>query len=884
MLATATVATLFLAVTVSPLPRAQRHDPYIPTLEEVVGHKAGEGITKPEDLIRYAQALGAAAPEHCRVIEYGRSHEGRPLQLLVIGRPDRIGALDSLKKDLRKLADPRGLSDAEAARLTRDLPVVVLLLHAVHGNEVSPSDSALYTAWYLLSARQDETVQRILQESVVLLDPLQNPDGRARFLAHNEQRRGVTPSSEPLAAERDETWPGGRGNHDLFDMNRDWFALSQPETRARVALLREWQPHVVADLHEMGGDSTYFFPPPASPMNPHLTGVQREWLDRMGRGIAERFDSAGVAYFVREVFDAFYPGYGESWPLAQGSIGMTFEQASTRGLLYHRTDGTLLHYAEAVAHHVEASLGTVTVAASSRQRILSDLLEARRTTVREGATGAVREYALLKGRDPARTERLGALLEAQGIEVRRLMEEAPIDKGTLPSGTLLVSAAQPSGRLVRNLLDVAVPIEGPFLEEQARRHRKGQPDEIYDVTAWSLPLLAGVDCKPMARPAVGRTVPFGERPSPPAVADARVAWLMPWGTATAAGVVELVRAGHRVFFAEKAMTLGGHDLPPGTAFIRKAGAGQGVREALTAAASRHGFSVHAADTGFSEKGISLGSGHVRPVRRVRIVLAWDSPTSSLSAGWARHVLERRYALAPTVVRVASLARLDWSRVDVLVLPSGSYDTAIGEDLARRIRGFVQDGGVLVTLGEASRWATWEKVGLLSTHTELRDGSPEPDPAQREGKEKGDQEKPVGGARKEPFDLENAIRPEDQPAEDVPGALLKVSLDEEHWLSAGAGSLVHAVVESRRAFTPLKLDKGVNVGLYAAKEDLVTSGVVWRDTKELLPRKAWLMHEPRGRGHVIAFAEDPNFRAYAEATELLFLNAVLLAPGPSDDHY
>jgi len=363
-----------------------------------------------------------------------------------------------------------------------------------------------------------------------------------------------------------------------------------------------------------------------------------------------------------------------------------------------------------------------------------------------------------------------------------------------------------------------------------------------------------------------------------------VAWLMPWGRATAAGVVELVRAGHRVLFAEKAMTLAGHEYPAGTAFIRKAGAAAGVREAIESAAQRYGFSVRAVDSGFPEKGISLGSGHVRPIRKVRIVLAWDAPTSSLSAGWARHVLERRYGLAPTVVRVASLGRLDWSHVDVLVLPSGAYEAAIGEDLVGRLRSFVQDGGVLVTLGEASRWATRDKVRLLSTHTELRDGSPEPDPAKREDKEKKGEKDSAAAEKTKPFDLEKAILPDDEPAESVPGAVLRVDLDEEHWLSAGAGPLVYAVVESQRVFTPLKLDKGVNVGLYARKDELIGSGFAWPGTRELLPHKAWLMHEPRGKGNVIAFAEDPNFRAYAESTELLFLNAVLLAPGPSDEGY
>jgi hypothetical protein len=259
-----------------------------------------------------------------------------------------------------------------------------------------------------------------------------------------------------------------------------------------------------------------------------------------------------------------------------------------------------------------------------------------------------------------------------------------------------------------------------------------------------------------------------------------------------------------------------------------------------------------------------------------VLLAWDRPTSSLSAGWARWVLERRYGQPVTVVRVSSLRRVDLARYDVLVLPSGDYGEALGTGAVKRLRDWVEAGGTLVALGEASRWLTREKVGLLDTKTELRDGRPEAEPSADEKKEAGkpaaqDKEKP------EPFELEKAIQPERERPDAVPGALLRVALDSEHWLAAGAEGEIHAIVEGRRVFTPLKLDKGTNVGVYARKDQMVGSGLVWDDVRDLLAQKAFLMHQPTGKGHVIAFAEDPNYRGYAEATELLFMNAVLLGP-------
>jgi len=256
-----------------------------------------------------------------------------------------------------------------------------------------------------------------------------------------------------------------------------------------------------------------------------------------------------------------------------------------------------------------------------------------------------------------------------------------------------------------------------------------------------------------------------------------------------------------------------------------------------------------------------------------VALAWDAPTSSLSAGWARYVLERRFEQPVTAVRVSSLRRLDLRRYDVLVLPSGDYGDALGEEAVRRLKDWVRAGGTLVTLAEASRWAAREKVGLLEARTELRGGKPETEPSEKE-KDKPAEPKVEEG---KPFDLEKALQPERERPETTPGALLRVLLDQEHWLSAGSDGEIQALVESQRVFTPVKLDKGVNVGLYAPLDRLMVSGLAWKEAQQQLAQKAFLIDQPLGDGHVIAFAEEPNYRAFTEATQLLFLNAVLLGP-------
>lgn len=291
------------------------YDPRVPTIRQVLGHEAGERVTSPEGILRYLTALQEAAPDRTRLIRYAESWEGRPLFALLLGSPERLRDLERVRAGLQRLAgngETPPVADPEP--LIRDLPVIVALLHGVHGNEISSGEAAMALAYHLLAAQQDETVDLIRRESIVLIDPMQNPDGRARFVYQNLLGQAAAPDPDPLAAEHDEPWPGGRSNHYLFDLNRDWFAQTQPESEGRVRLLLDWMPHVVVDLHEMGGESTYYFPPGAPPPNPHMTAKQAEWLERFGRATADRFDRRGFPYFNREVFDAFYPGYGVSWP------------------------------------------------------------------------------------------------------------------------------------------------------------------------------------------------------------------------------------------------------------------------------------------------------------------------------------------------------------------------------------------------------------------------------------------------------------------------------------------------------------------------------------------------------------------------------------------
>jgi hypothetical protein len=858
-----------------------RYDPAIPTLTEVVGHDFGERVTTPDEITRYLQALAGAAPDRTHLLQYATSWEGRPLMVLVIGSPARIAALDQVKADLARLADPRGLSDADAEELLARVPVVTALMHGVHGNEITSNGAAMAEAYHLLAAQGNEAVDMILDRSLVLIDAMENPDGRNRFVYQNSVAQGRWPDPHTYAAEHDEPWPGGRGNHYLFDLNRDLFIQSQVESRGKVAMWLQFWPQILADLHEMGGNSTYFFPPTAEPSNPWYGERQIALMDVFGRANASAFDARGFAYFNRDVYDLFYPGYVDMWTMSHGALGMTFEQASPRALMLQRSDGDLLTYREGVLHHFTAAVTTAATAARNRDQILRDWLAFRRAGIAAGE-GSPAELVLHSQRDPALAARLARMLARNGIEVRAAAGPVTVGDRTLSAeGTYIVPMAQPAHNFARDLLDPEVPMDEAFIARQLDLRSRREPHEIYDLTAWSQPLLWDVElleadgatgaagervsagvALPVGAAAIDASLPAGagDTTLPPAT----VGYLIPWNTAAAATVIEALREGVRIRAGGADFTLGGRDYAVGTAIVRSAENGDDLARVLGRIAARHGAEVVPIDDSYVSAGMSLGANSVRALHEPRVLLVYDEPGRSLSVGWARYVLERRYGQRTTAVRAASLGRAELDAFDVIVFPSGNYGSAVGDGLLDRLRQWMRDGGTLITMAESTRWAT--QAGLLATTAERRGGRA------------AGEEPPDTGTPEQPIDYLDAIVPADEAPEEVPGSILRVLLDTEHWLAAGSDGEIGVLVEGSRVFRPITLDEGTNVGRYAGLDDLVLSGVVWQESRPQLASKAFLIHQPVGSGQIVAFAEDPNYRAYTEATELLFINAVVLGPG------
>ncbi|HUI78429.1 MAG TPA: M14 family metallopeptidase [Bryobacteraceae bacterium] len=877
-------ASLFLIVTATLVAQefwpGATYDPHIPTFRQVLGYEPGERITSHAGIVRYLEALAAASPR-IKIFAYGESWEGRKLVYAAISSETNIKKLAGIRSSLERFADPRQTSEGDAIKLAATLPATVWLSYGVHGDEISSPEAALLTAYHLLAARHDAMADTILANDIVLLDPIQNPDGRDRFISYYEQTRGPEPDPNPLAAEHNQPWPTGRFNHYLFDLNRDWIALTQPEIREQVQALRQWLPLVYVDLHEMGGDSTYFFSPEADPYNPNLTAAQRQGVTLFGRNNARWFDHYGFDYFTREGYDAFYAGYGSSWPAYYGGISMTYEQASARGLVRNRTDGTALSFRETIRHHFVASLATLETAAANRVKLLGDFYRYRATAIQEGEREAVREYILPRRPDASATDKLVAILLEHGIEVKRATAPFRANGREYPAGTYAVSLAQPAKRLIRTLLDPETALDEQFKAAEEARRKRRQPSEIPDVTAWSLPLMFHIEAIASSQVSKGSFEAAGADPRPGPVynSPAALAYLVPWGSQAAARLMaSALRQGLRIHTAERAFAQDGRNYSAGTLIFKLNGNPADLSQKLAQLAHDSGADVYGTNSGWVEEGINLGSRYVLPVRRPAIAMAWDEPAQPAAAGATRFVLERQYGYPVTPVRTAQLASADLAQFNVVILPPGEdYADWLGEGGIERLKSWVKAGGTLIALGEAVDFLTDPEVALLDTAQETALGA-------SDEKTQDPPEVPLNERKRVPASeiaddsqYEQATSVTTERPDQAPGAIVRARVESGHWLTAGVGESVNAMVAGRTIYAPIKADKGVNAVYFEAAGQLLASGYLWDQNRRQMAYKPLVIAQPSGRGAVVAFTANPNFRGMLDGMNLLFLNAVFRGP-------
>jgi hypothetical protein len=414
-----------------------------------------------------------------------------------------------------------------------------------------------------------------------------------------------------------------------------------------------------------------------------------------------------------------------------------------------------------------------------------------------------------------------------------------------------------------------------FVKEQKRRHEKRLRDQIYDVTGWSMPLLFGIDCFAAEQASAGD---FEALRTPVKMegeirgSRSKLAYLLPWTSNSVARALALLfRRGIRVFSTDEPFVINNVRYPRGSLVVKVKNNPDDLHEQLSEVAAQAGVVAYSTDTAWVDEGVNLGSNNVVFLKRPKIGMVYGPPTRSSSVGATRYLFERVYEYPVTIIPTERLGRTELSRYNVLVFPEasqslGGYSGFLGEPGIRRLKEWIQDGGTLITLGEATSWLTSEKVALLDTKSEYKERQEEEPQDSSAGNDSGKEEAP-----------EKKIELERERPDYTPGALMRVSLDTEHWLAYGYDGQAKVMVNSRRIFTPLKLDKGRNVATYMPEDHLVASGFTWESARKQLAKKAYLMYQRRGNGHVVAFAEDPNFRAFMDGLNLLFLNAAFFGP-------
>jgi len=852
------------------------YDPAIPDLGEILGHDSGERITRSADVRRYFEALRAAAPDRVVIGEQAMTHEGRPVFWAAVGSPANIARLDQIKANSRALADPRRTSPARAAAIIADQPVIVWLAYSVHGDEISPADAAMAAARHLLASR-DPAVQAWLANTLVVFVPTQNPDGRERFINSFSAGYGTQPNPDPLSAERDQPWPGGRYNHDLFDLNRDWFIQTQPETRGHAAQIRDWRPQVLVDAHEMGTDDSFFFPPEAQPLNPWIASSTLESREIIGRNTARRFDQQGIAYFNRQVYDAFYPGYGDGWPGYLGAVSMTYEQGSARGLAARRSSGEILTYRDTVRNHLVASLSTIEASSANHDRLLNAFYAYHAEGL--NARGA---YILTPPtHEPMAADRLAGLLVSSGLEVGRAGAGFTACGKAYPAGSYVVNLNQPQRRMAEVLLarDVAVPAD--FLAEQERRRARGLPDEIYDVTAWSLPLMFNVPSDRCGTaPAVAVTAATEDQVIPRGVdnPDATYGFLVAPGVAGTGLMVEALKAGVAVRGMDGPFTRSGRRWPAGTLVVPRVGNPVDLPALMGEWAMSRGAEVVGIDDSWVSDGPSFGSADAMTIRAPRIALAWDDPSEPTAVGATRYALERQLGYPVTVVRSANLGSADLDRFQVIVLPDGrDYAGTLGEGGITHLREWVERGGTLIGLGNATRLLTAPDSKMLASRRETA--------APADGDDDGassasDKPRVPGTAIASGTDYDRLIHGTERGPDGVAGVLATAEVDPEHWLSAGVAPTLNFLVRGSDIYTPLKRGEGTNVARFLGADSLLASGQLWAENRRQLAFKPAVMAAPQGEGWIIAFPSDPTFRGYMDGLSVILANAVFRGPAHS----
>ncbi|PTQ93233.1 zinc carboxypeptidase [Mucilaginibacter yixingensis] len=815
---------------------------------EFLGYRLGEHFTfysRIADYFRYV----AQASKNVKLQQYGTTNEGRPLLVAFIGSEQNVNRLEVVRKYNLSLA---GLDNGVAIN---NPPVIVWLSYNVHGNEPSSSEAAMWTLYDVANPENAKT-QAWLKNTLVIIDPCVNPDGRDRYVNYYNMVGDRIPDANPASREHTEPWPGGRVNHYYFDLNRDWAWQTQKETQARVGLFNKWLPQIHVDFHEQGYNSPYYFAPAAEPFHKVITAWQREFQTIIGKNNAKLFDQNGWMYFTHEEFDLLYPSYGDTYPLYNGSIGMTYEQGGISGGLAVITAGNdTLTLADRIAHHHANSLSTIETASKYAQKAVDEFKKFYDNS-RSNPPGDYKTY-VIKNDNQDKINALGQLLDRNGIQygfgVSRPANgfnyfNLKTENFNIGPNDMVIDAYQPKSVLASVLLEPKT-----FVADS----------NTYDITAWSLPYAYGLKAyglKEEVKAADGKQTISALKANVPAPGSPVYAYVSAWQSVEDVKfMAALMKKNIRVRYAEMPFEAAGKKFSRGSIIITRAGNSRPDFEQLVSGAAKEfKRELTALSSGFVDKGADIGSKEVHLIAKPKVMLLSNEGTSSSNVGEIWHFFEQQINYPLTLVRYQDLGKVKLSDFDVLILPDGNYP-----DLpADKLQAWVHDGGKLIAIGDGAATLEDKKGFRISGKDSDKDGKDDKDQkADKDKKKKTIDDTRVYGER-ERQSLKTS----------VPGAIYKMRLDNTHPLAYGLPDYYYTLKLDDKIYAPLG-DDGWSVG--TIKKDGFVAGFVGQTSKNKIMDGMLLGVQPLGRGTVVYMVDDPLFRELWENGKLLFSNAVFM---------
>jgi hypothetical protein len=877
----------------------------VPSPESVLGFRIGSVPVRHHHIYEYAHSLEERSPR-VKLEITGKTWQGRDLFLLFISNENNIENLDALQKSLLLFGDPRKTSPGQAEELAKDLPAVAWIMMNLHGNELSGSDAALQLA-YQLAAGTDSVTEKILENTIVIIDPSQNPDGRERYLSHVEQWTGNMPAVDAQHIMHSGVWPGGRTNHYLFDMNRDWFIGSQSETKARIRALLKWRPQLVADGHEMGPYSTYFFNPSREPINPHIHPKILNWMDIFSADQAEAFDKHGWSYFTGDVFDDWYPGFGSSWPYYFGSVAILYEQARTSGSAVMLPDGSTLTFHQAVHQQFTSALANIKTVADNREEMLKTFYSIMRDACAKPEREDVQAYVILNGENTGRVNRLVNTLIDQGIEVQRITRDKRIKKARnfmdsdiqsvmIPENSYLIEMDQPLQGLIKNLLSFEVRLNNKQLEEERKSLKEGRGTRMYEIGAWSLPIAFNVETWEILERTGFEAEMINSIPKSEGKLlneNARYGYVFKMEDDNAIhALIQCFNQGLNVRAAVKDFKIGSMIFKRGACLLRRHENGDDLDIIIRQIAESSGIEIYGVSSARTDKGPDLGAGDFQLLAapRTAIITGAGINTSQFGALW--YLLDQELKLPHTVLNADRFERNDLRNYNVLIIPSGNITSVLGSSGIQKIKTWTQEGGTLIALADAAAALADSVKGLSQVRLRrnvldrLEKYEAEIKYEQSIGKTKIDSLAIWEGAdsaykapekKTDKTDSSVLAKLDEKRRLFMPrGIFMRIQPHPKHWLGFGAGDQIPAMTYTANAFMSKRPVE--TAARYSDEKTLRISGLIWPEARPGWAHTAWAARERSGNGQIILFAGDPYFRAFTHGTGRMLINAILLGPG------